>query len=105
MTQPLFDLRYLDEFLERHGGRSPIPLLLGVWPLTSHQLAVRMHNEVPGIVIPEPVQQALLAAGPGAAEVGRTIARELLEQARDRVAGVYVIAPFRRPLGVLEFLG
>ena len=105
MTQPLFDLRYLDEFVDRHGGASPIPLLLGVWPLTSHQLAVRMHNEVPGIDIPEPVQRALLDAGPRAAEVGREIARELLEQARDRVAGVYVIAPFRRPLGVLDFLG
>jgi methionine synthase I (cobalamin-dependent)/5,10-methylenetetrahydrofolate reductase len=104
MTQPLFDLRYLDEFLERYGGSSPIPLLLGVWPMTSHQLAVRMHNEVPGIVIPEVVQRALLDAGPNAAEVGREIARGLLEQSRDRVAGVYVIAPFRRPLGVLDFL-
>jgi methionine synthase I (cobalamin-dependent)/5,10-methylenetetrahydrofolate reductase len=104
MTQPLFDLRYLDEFLERYGGSSPIPLLLGVWPMTSHQLAVRMHNEVPGIVIPESVQGALLDAGPNAAEVGREIARGLLEQSRDRVAGVYVIAPFRRPLGVLDFL-
>jgi homocysteine S-methyltransferase len=104
MTQPLFDLDYLDAFLERHGGESPIPLLLGIWPLTSHQLAVRMHNEVPGIVIPDRVQQALLDAGPDAAKVGREIARELLERARDRVAGVYVIAPFRRPLGVLDFL-
>jgi methionine synthase / methylenetetrahydrofolate reductase(NADPH) len=104
MTQPLFDLDYLDAFLERYGGSSPIPLLLGVWPMTSHQLAVRMHNEVPGIVIPERVQRALLDAGPNAAEVGREIARGLLEQSRDRVAGVYVIAPFRRPLGVLDFL-
>ena len=104
MTQPLFDLAYLDAFLERYGGSSPIPLLLGVWPLTSHQLAVRMHNEVPGIVIPDRVQQALLDAGPDAAKVGREIAHELLESSRDRVAGVYVIAPFRRPLGVLEFL-
>ena len=53
MTQVLFDLTFLDAFLAHHGGRSPIPLLVGLWPLRSHQLAVRIHNEVPGIVVPE----------------------------------------------------
>ena len=49
------------------GGRSPIPLLVGVWPMPSHQLAVRIHNEVPGIVVPDPVQERLRAAGADAA--------------------------------------
>ena len=48
MTQILFDLSYLDAFLAHFGGRSPIPLLVGVWPMPSLQLAVRIHNEVPG---------------------------------------------------------
>ena len=39
MTQVLFDLAYLDSFLAHYGGRSPIPLLVGVWPLPSQQLA------------------------------------------------------------------
>jgi methionine synthase / methylenetetrahydrofolate reductase(NADPH) len=104
MTQPLFDMRYLDRFLELFGGPSPIPLLIGIWPMTSHQLALRMHNEVPGIVIPDAVQQALLDAGSDARRIGREIARELLEESRERAAGVYVIAPFRRPLGVIDFL-
>jgi methionine synthase I (cobalamin-dependent)/5,10-methylenetetrahydrofolate reductase len=104
MTQILFDLSYLDAFLDRLGGPSPIPLLVGVWPLRSHQLALRLHNEVPGIVVPDPVQEALREAGPRAPEVGAAVARELVGEARERAAGIYVVAPFRQPLGVLDFL-
>jgi homocysteine S-methyltransferase len=104
MTQILFDLEYFERFLERLGGTSPIPLLVGLWPLRSHQLALRLHNEVPGIVVPEPVQEALRDAGPNAPEVGAAIARELHAGVRDRAAGIYVVAPFRQPLGILDFL-
>jgi methionine synthase / methylenetetrahydrofolate reductase(NADPH) len=104
MTQVLFDLAFLDAFLAHFGGRSPIPLLVGVWPMPSLQLAVRIHNEVPGIVVPEPVQERLRAAGTDAAETGRELARELIAEAREKAAGVYVVAPFRRPLGILDVL-
>ena len=104
MTQVLFDLAYLDRFLERLGGSSPIPLLVGVWPLWSHQLARRVHNEVPGIVVPEPVQQALLDAGADAAAEGMRVARRLYAEAREKAAGVYVVAPFRQPLNALGIL-
>ena len=104
MTQVLFDLGYLDRFLERLGGRSPVPLLVGLWPLWSHQLAVRVHNEVPGIVVPEPVQDALRDAGAEAAAVGMRIARELYAEVREKAAGVYVVAPFRQPLAALGVL-
>jgi methionine synthase I (cobalamin-dependent)/5,10-methylenetetrahydrofolate reductase len=104
MTQILFDLAYLDRFLERFGGESPIPLLIGIWPLRSHELAVRVHNEVPGIIVPEPVQEALRTAGPHAADVGLAIARELIDASREKAAGVYVVAPFKQPLGVLDLL-
>ena len=104
MTQVLFDLHYLDAFLANFGGRSPIPLLVGVWPLRSHGLAVRVHNEVPGMVVPEAVQQRLLDAGSGAAEVGAELARELIAESREKAAGVYLVAPFRQPLGILEIL-
>src|SRR5687768_61422 len=104
MTQVLFDLGYLDSFLAHYGGRSPIPLLIGVWPMPSHQLAVRIHNEVPGIVVPEPVQERLCAAGADAAEAGRELARELIEESREKAAGVYLVAPFRQPLGILDVL-
>ncbi|MBA2476293.1 MAG: bifunctional homocysteine S-methyltransferase/methylenetetrahydrofolate reductase [Actinobacteria bacterium] len=104
MTQILFDLSYLDAFLERLGGSSPIPLLVGVWPLTSFQLAERLHNEAPGIVVPEPVQERLRAAGPNAARVGLELARDLLAETREKAAGAYLVAPFRQPLGVLDLL-
>ncbi|HWG57001.1 MAG TPA: bifunctional homocysteine S-methyltransferase/methylenetetrahydrofolate reductase [Gaiellaceae bacterium] len=104
MTQVLYDLTYLDSFLAHFGGRSPIPLLVGIWPLRSHQLAVRVHNEVPGMIVPDVVQERLRDAGPNAREVGLEIARELLAEAREKAAGVYVVAPFKQPLGVLDLL-
>jgi methionine synthase / methylenetetrahydrofolate reductase (NADH) len=103
MTQIVFDLDYLDRFLDRIGG-SPIPILVGLWWLRSHQLALRLHNEVPGIVVPEPVQEALLAAGPDAPTVGFELAQRLYAEARDRYAGVYLVAPFRQPLAILELV-
>jgi len=105
MTQILFDLDYLHRFLERLGGSSPIPLLVGIWPLSSLQLAQRLHNEAPGIVVPEPVQERLRAAGADAARAGLELARELLAETRHLAAGAYVVAPFRQPLGILDLLG
>jgi homocysteine S-methyltransferase len=102
MTQALFDLDLLDRFLARLGGASPLPLLLGVWPLRSHSMALRLHNEVPGISVPEHVLERLAAAGPHADEAGLGLARELVAGARGRVAGIYVIPPFKQPEAALE---
>jgi methionine synthase I (cobalamin-dependent)/5,10-methylenetetrahydrofolate reductase len=104
MTQIVFDPQFMDDFVARLGGKWPIPVLVGVFPLTSHRLALRLHNEVPGILVPQPLQDALERAGSDAAEVGFAHARELIAASRDRAAGVYLVAPFRRPLRVLELL-
>jgi homocysteine S-methyltransferase len=104
MTQIVFDVRHLERFLERLGGRPPVPLIVGVFPLTSYRLALRLHNEVPGIVVPEPLQEALRDAGADEREVGFAHARELIAAVRERAAGVYVVAPYRKPLSVLELL-
>jgi methionine synthase / methylenetetrahydrofolate reductase(NADPH) len=104
MTQLVFDLAHLERFLERLGGPTPIPFLLGVCPLWSYRLALRFHNELPGIVVPESLQEELQKAGREGIEVGLRHARELLDAARELVAGVYLVAPFRQPLRVLELL-
>lgn len=105
MTQVLFDLSYLEAFLERLGGSCPIPLLVGVFYVRSYQLALRLHNEVPGIVVPDHVQARLQDAGSHAAETGLELAKELVEASRERAAGVYLIPPFRQPLAALDLFG
>jgi homocysteine S-methyltransferase len=104
ITQIVFDIERLDAFLERLGGEWPIPVLIELFPLTSYRLALRLHNEVPGIVVPEALQQALEEAGPDAPKLGFEHARGLLEEARGRGAGVCLVAPFRRPLDVLDLI-
>jgi homocysteine S-methyltransferase len=104
MTQIVYDLDQLDRFLDRLGGPSPIPMLVGIFPLTSYRLALRLHNEVPGIDVPEQLQEQLREAGPRETEIGFAHARELLAAARDRAQGVYVVAPYRKPLSVLELI-
>ena len=104
ITQVLFDLDFFDRFTARLGGSWPIPVLVEIFPLTSYRLALRLHNEVPGIVVPDAFQEQLQDAGADAAALGFARARELIAGSRERAAGVCVIAPFRRPIRVLELL-
>ncbi|HVC86181.1 MAG TPA: bifunctional homocysteine S-methyltransferase/methylenetetrahydrofolate reductase [Gaiellaceae bacterium] len=103
MTQFLFDLEPLSAFRDRIGGW-PIPVLVGVWPIRTMELLVRVHNEVPGAIVPEHVQERYRRAGADAREVGGEIGHELIDAARELAHGVYVIAPFRSPMNVVDFL-
>ncbi len=104
MTQLLFDLELLDAFRQRIGGTWPIPVLVGVWPIRTYDTLVRMHNEMPGLVIPEHVLERYRVAGPAARDVGLALGHELIEGARSVAQGVYVMAPFKQPLNVVELL-
>ena len=104
MTQPLFDPAHWHAFLKRLGGKSPIPVMVGVWPLNSYKQALRLNNEVPGIVIPQPVLKTLEAAGADARTRGFELAREMLAWARTELAGAYLIPPFKRYEEILEIL-
>jgi len=77
-------------------------VLVGVWPLRSHALGLRLHNEVPGISVPDHVLEALERAGPDAPAVGLALARELVAAIRETAAGIYVIPPFKQPDAALE---
>jgi homocysteine S-methyltransferase len=96
MTQPIFDPEVWYKFLQRLGGKPPIPVLIGLWPLTSHKLALRLNNEVPGISIPAHVLQELERAGTSARDRGFELARTLYAWARGEAAGVYLIPPFKK---------
>jgi homocysteine S-methyltransferase len=102
MTQPVFDPEHWYAFEKRIGGKCAVPVMLGIWPLVSYKQAVRLNNEVPGIVIPQAVLEELEAAGAAAREVGFRIARRMLDWARSELAGAYMIAPFKRYEDVLE---
>jgi len=95
MTQPIYEIAPLLRFLER-AGKPPIPVLLGCIPLHSSRHAEYLHNEVPGITIPEAVRDRMRAAGERGHEEGLLMAQELLAQARSMVQGVYLMPSYRR---------
>jgi homocysteine S-methyltransferase len=101
MTQPLYDLAQVEAMLREAGRRFgpagfPVPLLLGVLPLQSSRHAEFLHNEVPGITIPDAVRAALREAGDRGAEVGLDMTLALLDEVGRRVAGTYIMPSFGR---------
>jgi len=102
MTQAIFDASQLQPLLDHYSGSVPIPVLVGVWPLRSHAMALRLHNEVPGISVPGRVLDALRDSGADAPAVGLAFARELVAAVRGTTAGIYVIPPFKQPEAALE---
>ncbi|GAC1636544.1 MAG: bifunctional homocysteine S-methyltransferase/methylenetetrahydrofolate reductase [Ktedonobacteraceae bacterium] len=95
MTQPIYELAPLQRFLERV-GKLPIPMLLGCIPLHSSRHAEYLHNEVPGITIPDEVRARMRAAGEHGDEEGLILAQELLTAANGMVQGVYLMPSYRR---------
>ncbi len=104
MSQVFFSWEPWERLLDRCGGALPLPALVAVWPLPSFRLALRLHHEVPGILVPEELLARLEAAGPDAAKVGTERALAMLAEAPRRAAGVYVVAPFKNPAEVLGLL-
>ncbi|OGU06434.1 MAG: bifunctional homocysteine S-methyltransferase/methylenetetrahydrofolate reductase [Geobacteraceae bacterium GWC2_58_44] len=93
-TQPIYDLERLGQMLEqtRHLG---IPILPGVLPLVSGRNAEFLHNEVPGIVIPDEIRERMAGrVGEDGVREGLAIAREFIEAAIGQVGGFYLIPPF-----------
>jgi homocysteine S-methyltransferase len=97
MTQPVYDPAVLGKFLDDIEPLG-LPVLVGVLPLASHRNAEFLHNEVPGMQVPDAVRERMRKAGsgPDARKEGVAIAREMLAAVRHRVAGAYVMPPFER---------
>jgi homocysteine S-methyltransferase len=100
MTQPIYSRDQWERFMEhaskRWGDRLPKPVLLGILPLHTSRHAEFLHNEVPGITIPDRVREAMARAGDRGAEVGMEMAIELLAEMRPLVEGTYIMPSFGR---------
>ncbi|MBK7091055.1 MAG: bifunctional homocysteine S-methyltransferase/methylenetetrahydrofolate reductase [bacterium] len=103
MTQPLYELDVLEQFLERTRNFQ-IPILLGLLPLQSYRHAEFLHNEVPGIEIPADLRRAMNDAGKDAAQVGIESCRDLLQRAKGMVQGANLMPSFGRFETVLKVL-
>ncbi|HLE52387.1 MAG TPA: bifunctional homocysteine S-methyltransferase/methylenetetrahydrofolate reductase [Anaerolineales bacterium] len=99
LTQPVFQPRLADKFLKRYtelAGPVNIPVLVGVLPLYSSRHAAFLHNEVPGIEIPDEIHTRLKKAGEAAPQAGIRIALELIDQMRSWASGIYLMPAFNR---------
>ena len=105
ITQPVFDLRVLEEFLRRIEGFR-IPVIAGIWPLTSLRNAEFMKNDL-RVSMPDEIMARMAAVKtPEAGRIeGVKIAQEMLAEARPMVQGVQVSAPFGRYSVAADVLG
>ncbi len=103
-TQPLYDAERALE-MTRQTEHLGIPLLMGIMPLVGERNCEYLHNEVPGISIPDAVRARMKGKEKeeGSSE-GLAIARELIDAVRGRIRGFYIIAPFGRPSPAAELV-
>ena len=99
LTQPVYQTEQAEIFLQRYQdtyGQLETPILVGVLPLFSVRHAAFLHNEVPGITIPEIFHERMRDAGGKAPLEGVRIALELVQQMRGWAGGVYLMPQFNR---------
>lgn len=100
LGQAMFDPPRLDAFLQRYreikGEDFKLPVIASIIPLYSVKHARFLHNEVPGISIPDHIFARMESAGEDAPQEGIRIAIELMKQMRDKVQGAYIIPFFGR---------
>ena len=93
-TQPIYDPARLREMLE-HTGPLGIPVLPGILPLVSERNCEYLHNEVPGIVIPDAIRRRMRGKEKEAGVTeGLAIAKEFIAEVKGVVGGFYIIPPF-----------
>ncbi len=99
LTQSIYDPHVAENFIlhfQKLYGKLQLPLLAGILPLYSSRHAAFLHNEVPGIDIPDAIRAQIDAAGDNASRVGIEIAQNLLNDLIGMVQGAYLIPPFSR---------
>ncbi len=99
LTQPVFQPKQAEVFINRlkaEFGGLPIPILVGVLPPYSLRHALFLHNEVPGIQIPDEILKNIQEHSENAPALGVNIAAELVEQMRPWASGIYLMPAFHR---------
>jgi methionine synthase I (cobalamin-dependent)/5,10-methylenetetrahydrofolate reductase len=99
LTQPVYrsaDGPKLMEAYEAKFGKFDKPILVGVLPLVNIRHANFLHNEVPGIFIPEETRKRIGAAGEDGVKVGVEVAVELIDQLKAWAGGVYIMPQFNK---------
>ncbi len=103
-TQPVYSTQVIEDLLEQTAPLG-IPVLVGILPLVSERNAEFLHNEVPGIRLPEEVRGRMRGkSGAQGVREGMAIARELVEAGRGRAGGWYLMPPFGKVELALELV-
>ncbi|MCX7762876.1 MAG: bifunctional homocysteine S-methyltransferase/methylenetetrahydrofolate reductase [Candidatus Kryptonium sp.] len=102
-TQPLYEMKTLELFMKKI-EHLKIPVMLGILPLRSYKHAEFLHNEVPGINIPDWVREKLFLARDDAGKIGIEISAQFLKEAKSLVQGVYLLPPFKKYHIAIEIL-
>ena len=105
ITQSIFDLTLFERFIE-YIEPMRIPVIAGIWPLTSYKNAEFMNNELPGVTVPDEIMTRMREAenAERAMQEGVAIAAGILENISNLVDGVQISAPFNRYGLALEVL-
>ncbi len=106
ITQPVFDIKVFENFLNRI-KHIKIPLIAGIWPLTSFRNAQFMNNEVPGCSVPQAILnkfKKVEASKEDSLNVGVEIARSTIKQLKGAIQGLQISAPFGKVNLVKEVL-
>ncbi len=94
-TQPVYSKEKIDQILALTRDL-PVPIFLGILPLVSSRNAEFLHNEFPGISIPDEVREKMRLAGERGVEQGLELAWELIEYAYPHFGGLYLMPPFNK---------
>ena len=107
-SQPVYDTEVLRRFLELTEHFPRVPFLVGILPLASYKNAEFLHNEVPGMQVPQVIRDELRAEPTklGQKKIAMQIAKQALVEsaAHPRVCGAYVYPPFGSYKAVLRLV-
>lgn len=102
-TQPVLEAHSMEEFM-KNIDHLKIPVMVGIMPLRSYRHAEFLHNEIPGINIPDPVRERFRSAGKNGAVLGVKLAADFLRETKHMVAGAYMLPPFKKYQMAVEIM-